>query len=77
MGLRISSIWIYREEAGKALLAGKDHEKGHVCLFGEWVGTGRGLWKKQSAWEAAEDRSGAKPDRMRGGMQLYRKKEVR
>lgn len=37
MGLRISSTWVYREEAGKALQARKGHEKEHVCLGSGWA----------------------------------------
>lgn len=36
-GLRISSTWVYREEAGKALQARKDHRKGHACLGNGWA----------------------------------------
>lgn len=57
-GLRISSIWIYRQEGGKALQARKDHEKGHARLCGEWMGILRALRKKQRAREEAGDRSG-------------------
>lgn len=47
------------------LQARKGQGKGHARLFAEWVGMLRGMWKKQSAWEEAEDRSGARPGRMR------------
>lgn len=66
LGPRVSHIWIYRGSWEGPLQARKDQGKGHACLFGEWVGMLRGMWKKQSAWEEAEDRSGARPDRMRG-----------
>lgn len=49
-----------------ALQARKDQEKGQARLFGGWVGLLRGLWKSRVPGGEAEDRSGARPDRMRG-----------
>ena len=52
---------MYRKEVGRPCKH-KNHEKGHACLFGGWVGILRG--KRRMRGKEAEDRRGkARTDR--------------
>lgn len=64
-GPRMSHSWIQRGSWEAPLQARKEEEKGRACLSGEQVEMW-GLQKQQSAWEEADDRSGARPEGTRG-----------